>query len=142
MTNFQQLGPGQEIEDAMVLGTVLGAAIDQTGLIAALEAYDEVRRPRSQHVADQGKKLGMLWTGKVEGVGVDPEKLREAFLAWEEWSESFDLAEHRKQALSIMAKKMQVAKPNAKAVKVETSWAEAFLGKSWSDIAYTFKGSL
>lgn len=115
MTNFQQLGPGQELEDAMILGTVLGAAIDRTGLAAALEAYDEVRRPRSQKVADHGKRLGMLWTGMVDGVGMDPQKLREAFLEWHEESEAFDLVEHQRQALTLMAEKLQQKDADTKA---------------------------
>ncbi|KAL9105866.1 MAG: hypothetical protein Q9227_009029 [Pyrenula ochraceoflavens] len=139
MTNFQQLGPGQEIEDAMILGAVLGAAIDRTGVAAALEAYDETRRPRSQQVADHGKRLGMLWTGMVEDVGTNPALLREAFLNWKEVSESFDLAEHRKQALSIMAKKLQTTSPHRGPTKAGTTWSQAMLGYDWSKIAKAYK---
>ena len=109
MTNFQQLGPGQELEDAMVLGAVLREARDHDGLVAALQAYDETRRPRSQSVSDHGKKLGMLWTGLVEDVGIEPKRLRQAFLDWKEESESFDLEEHKAEALRIMQKNLGTA---------------------------------
>ena len=102
MTNFQQLGPGQDLEDAMILGALLRSARDRKDLQAALQAYDETRRPRSQDVADQGKRLGMIWTGMVDGVGTDAEKLRQALLEWKENSESFDLVKHKNEALRIM----------------------------------------
>lgn len=124
MTNFQQLGPGQELEDAMILGTVLRAATSRAGLAAALEAYDEVRRPRSQQVADHGKRLGMLWTGMVDGVGIEPKKLRQAFLDWKEVSESFDLVEHQKEALSIMATKLQEDNKSQGGAKVSEKVSE------------------
>ncbi|KAF2230546.1 hypothetical protein EV356DRAFT_453610 [Viridothelium virens] len=107
MTNFQQLGPGQELEDAMILGTLLREAHDHDDLKAALQAYDETRRPRSQRVAHQGKRLGLLWTGMVDGVGIDPERLRQAFLDWREESESFDLVKHKAEALRIMRKNVK-----------------------------------
>lgn len=133
MTNFQQLGPGQELEDAMILGTVLRAAVDRSGLAAALEAYDEVRRPRSQAVADHGKRLGMLWTGMVEDVGMDPEKLRQAFLDWKEDSESFDLVEHQREALSLMARKLQKSKKHEGVIDGEgkaVGWAQEHFGRT------------
>ncbi|KAI9685963.1 MAG: hypothetical protein M1820_010701 [Bogoriella megaspora] len=102
MTNFQQLGPGQELEDAMILGTLLRRAKSQADIPAALRAYDATRRPRSQSVQDHGKRLGMLWMGMVEDVGIDPESLKEALLDWKEESESFDLEKHKEEAISIM----------------------------------------
>ena len=108
MTNFQQLGPGQDLEDAMILGTLLREARDRKDLQAALQAYDETRRPRSQDVADQGKRLGMLWTGMVDRVGTKAEKLRQALLEWKENSESFDLVKHKAEALQIMQEYRQM----------------------------------
>ena len=113
MTNFQQLGPGQELEDAMVLGTLLREAHDRDGLVAALHAYDETRRPRSQSVADHGKKLGMLWTGMVDGVGIEPEQLKQAFLEWKEESEAFDLEQHKADALKIMRAQLKHGRKGA-----------------------------
>ena len=122
MTNFQQLGPGQQLEDAMILGTLLREAHDHEGLFAALQAYDETRRPRSQSVSDQGKKLGLLWTGMVEGVGIDPHNLKQAFLGWKEESESFDLVEHQAEALRIMRTRL-ASKSKGKSMS-KLSWSE------------------
>lgn len=108
MTNFQQLGPSQQIEDAMILGTLLRLAHSRTDLEAALKAYDTVRRPRAQWVSDHGKRLGYLWMGLDEGVGLDVEKLRDALLKWKEDSEAFDLVKHRDEAIRIMKEGVKV----------------------------------
>ncbi|TKX25780.1 hypothetical protein C1H76_1926 [Elsinoe australis] len=107
MTNFQQLGQGAQVEDAMILGAVLGAAYDRNGVAAALAGYDAVRRPRNEWIAHHGKQLGLLWMGQVPEVGINPDKLTKAFLELKETEEKYDLAESRKQALSIMARKLQ-----------------------------------
>ncbi|KAL6704600.1 hypothetical protein ACN47E_008110 [Coniothyrium glycines] len=114
MTNFQQLGPSQDVEDAMILGAVLGQASagDDYSIDAALYAFDEVRRPRSQWVAEHGKRLGMLWTGMVEGVGIDVAKLRAQFLQWKDDSEAFDAKRHKEAALELMKKKLHDDKGN------------------------------
>lgn len=109
MTNFQQLGPSQDIEDAMILGAVLGKATASSAksIDAALFAYDAVRRPRSQWVAGHGKRLGMMWTGMVEGVGIEVEKLRKEFLKWKEEGEKYDAGKHREEALSVMKERLE-----------------------------------
>ncbi|PSN62385.1 hypothetical protein BS50DRAFT_612701 [Corynespora cassiicola Philippines] len=107
MTNFQQLGPGQEIEDAMILGTLLREVRTKLDINAALFAYDAVRRPRSQWVSEHGKRLGLLWMGMIEGVGVDPSKLRRALLNWKEEGENFDMSAHKADALRIMKRKIR-----------------------------------
>lgn len=113
MTNFQQLGPSQDIEDAMILAAVLGLARADSpdSIDAALYAYDTVRRPRSQWVSEHGKRLGMLWTGMVPEVGLDVGKLRAAFLEWKEKGEEFDAAKHKEEALSVMGRKWKSGKP-------------------------------
>ena len=127
-TNFQQLGPGQDLEDAMILGALLREARDRKDLQAALQAYDETRRPRSQDVADQGKRLGMLWTGMVDGVGTDAEKLKQALLDWKENSEGFDLAKHKDEALSIMEEYRKAAAVKEKGFSTVLGWAQKGMG--------------
>nr|GFD54924.1 hypothetical protein [Tanacetum cinerariifolium] len=41
----------------------------------AFEAYDTVRRPRSQQLVKTSKEAGMLWDFEGEGVGDDLEAL-------------------------------------------------------------------
>ncbi|KAF2795487.1 hypothetical protein K505DRAFT_239782 [Melanomma pulvis-pyrius CBS 109.77] len=113
MTNFQQLGPGQDIEDAMILGTLIREAQNKKGLEAALYAYDAVRRPRSQWVSEHGKRLGWLWMGMVERVGIQVDELRSALLDWKEESEQFDMKTHKAKALEIMEKRLGSRNTNA-----------------------------
>ncbi|KAH7080858.1 hypothetical protein FB567DRAFT_581998 [Paraphoma chrysanthemicola] len=113
MTNFQQLGPSQDIEDALILSAVLGLARADApeSIDAALYAYDAVRRPRSQWVSEHGKRLGMLWTGMVPEVGLDVGRLREAFLEWKEKGEEFDAGKHREEAVRVMRRRWESGKP-------------------------------
>lgn len=113
MTNFQQLGPGQDIEDAMILGTLLGEAQNKRDLEAVLHAYDAVRRPRSQWMSQHGKRLGQLWTGMVEEVGIHVDKLRSALLDWKNESEKFDLHAHKAEAVRIMREMLMSQKYEA-----------------------------
>jgi salicylate hydroxylase len=113
MTNFQQLGPSQDIEDALILSAVLGLARADApeSVDAALYAYDAVRRPRSQWVSEHGKRLGMLWTGMVPEVGLDVGALRKAFLEWKELGEEFDAGKHREEAVRVMRRRWESGKP-------------------------------
>lgn len=88
----------------MILGTLLRSAHTRSDIEAALFAYDTVRRPRSQWVSEHGKRLGWLWTGMVEDVGIDAGKLKKAMLKWKEDSESFDLEQHMRKAVKVMEK--------------------------------------
>lgn len=113
MTNFLEPAASQALEDAMVLGAVLAEARggEPESIEAALFAYDSIRRPRSQWVSDQGKKLGLMWTGMLPDVGMDVEKLREAFLEWKRSSEDFDAKKHKEEALGLMRKRLEGGKP-------------------------------
>jgi len=132
MTNFQQLGPNEQITDGAILGALLGAAVDSDGIAAALQAYDAVRRPRAQHVSEQGKRLGHLWTGTTEA-GTDVEKLRKAFIDWREDMENFSVVGHLKEAQQAMAKNLQAHKQHAQAAPVQ--WLQGFLGLRESQTA-------
>ena len=108
MTNFQEFGPGQDLEDAMILSALLQATSRATDLPTALAVYDAIRRPRTQQVAAHAKHLGLLWTGQVPSVGTDLEKLREALLAGRDVVAGFDLVKHREEALRMLAREMEI----------------------------------
>ena len=78
MSVYQGAGAGQAIEDALVLSSVLGLATQPSQIPAALKAYDEVRKPRSQKAVVTSKEAGHLIglreelverLGGLEGVG-------------------------------------------------------------------------
>ncbi|KAH8731623.1 hypothetical protein GQ44DRAFT_699006 [Phaeosphaeriaceae sp. PMI808] len=113
MTNFKEPGTTQGIEDAMILAAVLGEARGgyTASIEAALLAYDSVRRPRSQWVSNECKRLGLMWSGMLPDVGLDVKKLRAAFLEWKRTSESFDAKKHKEEALMLMREKLEGGKP-------------------------------
>jgi len=78
MTPRMGSGAGQAIEDAMVLETLLAVATSPQQITAAFQAYDEVRRPRSQRIVESSTVTGRIECGRGLGVGLDLAKLREA----------------------------------------------------------------
>ncbi|KAH4804230.1 FAD-dependent monooxygenase elcH [Parastagonospora nodorum] len=128
MTNFQQLGPSQQIEDAMILGTLLRSAHSRADVEAALYAYDTVRRPRSQWVSEHGKRLGWLWTGMVKDVGIDAKKLKKSMLQWKEDSEAFDLKAHKNEAVKIMKQTIKERSGGESVITQEEKMKAGFQG--------------
>ena len=88
----QGAGAGQAIEDALVLAEVLAAAHTKEHVPLALEAYDVIRRPRSQAVVKTSRDAGNLY--KLYGPeGSDMSRIGDNLLtrmSWI-WYESMDL---------------------------------------------------
>lgn len=82
---FQAAGAAQGIEDAVVLSSVLEAILkDQEGdanvttqlpFVAALDAYDSVRRPRAQKQLEQSAEVARMLFFQHEETGDDMEKI-------------------------------------------------------------------
>ena len=75
---FQGSGAGQAIEDALILSHVLGLITSPSGIPAAFQAYDSVRRPRGDKAVRTSEEAGELIglqeemverVGGLEGVG-------------------------------------------------------------------------
>jgi salicylate hydroxylase len=77
-TPWQGSGAGQAIEDAMVLGAVLGNIKSAHQLNAAFRAYDSVRRPRAGRIVASSQETGQIMCGKGPDIGLDVEKIRAA----------------------------------------------------------------
>ncbi|KAK4506308.1 hypothetical protein PRZ48_000038 [Zasmidium cellare] len=100
-TPFQGQGAGQAIEDAYVLSSLFAAidTLDQVPL--AFQAYDKVRRPRSQRVCETSREAGELCALRLKGVNDDP-KLFEQNITWRmDWMWHRDIAGERAEALGI-----------------------------------------
>lgn len=76
-TTNQGAGAGMAVEDAFVLGSLIGAIDSVAGLEQAFKAYDSVRRQRTQNVVVTSRQAGHLWAGELEGVGWDVDKIGE-----------------------------------------------------------------
>ena len=64
--------------------------------------YDEVRRTRTQRIAESSRLSGRIMCGKGDGVGLDPDKLREALAKRWEFIHEFDLKKHKEEALALL----------------------------------------
>ncbi|MCJ1356784.1 MAG: hypothetical protein MMC33_006780 [Icmadophila ericetorum] len=102
LTPWQGSGAGQAIEDAMILETLLATVKNPEQLGPALKVYDEVRRTRTQRIAESSRLSGRIMCGKGDGVGLDPDKLREALAKRWEFIHEFDLKKHKEEALALL----------------------------------------
>lgn len=71
-------------------------------LDAALRAYDEVRRPRTQRIVESSRVTGMIMSGHGEGIGLHVEKMSEGLKERWEFIYDFDLERHKEDALAAL----------------------------------------
>lgn len=71
-------GASQGIEDAMILYAVLGCARGPEDVKKSFQVYDSIRRPRRAWVAIESNRQVVKITGRMDGVGLDMEKLAKA----------------------------------------------------------------
>lgn len=83
-------GAGQAVEDALILSGVMGHVYDGSDIKRAFEAYDQVRRPRSQQQVKAARLAGMVYDMEAPGIGDDLEKLKKQ-LAQRGWLWDHDL---------------------------------------------------
>lgn len=69
---------------------------------AALKAYDEVRRPRTQRVVESSRVTGVIMSGRGEGIEVNVEKIREGLKERWVFIYDFDLERHKEDALAAL----------------------------------------
>lgn len=103
-TPHQGAGAGMAIEDAAVLSVLLGnvKGAGPSGLERAFRAYDAVRRPRTQRLVTTSRDAGMLYDFQKEGVGDDPELIKQDLLQRMKWIWDLDLTQHCKDAVELM----------------------------------------
>ncbi|KAH8812066.1 putative salicylate hydroxylase [Xylogone sp. PMI_703] len=108
-TPHQGAGAGQAIEDAHVLAELLADSRVATAehVAAAFQAYDRVRRPRSQRVVTSSKENADLLCLCYEGVGDDEERLKETWNERYQWLWDVDIPEQAEMARSIMVEMME-----------------------------------
>lgn len=84
-TPHQGAGASLGIEDAYVMGMLLKEVNAPSDFDAAFEAFDHVRRPRTQRLVATSREAGQLYNFELEGIGDDivkaAEKLRTR-MAW------------------------------------------------------------
>jgi salicylate hydroxylase len=108
-TPHQGAGAGQAIEDAHVLAELLGdpRVIEARDALTAFQAYDAVRRPRSQRVVTSSKENAYLLCLRLDGVKDDEGKLRTTFEERLRWLWDIDIQDQAERARQIMVEQME-----------------------------------
>ncbi|KAF1836162.1 FAD/NAD(P)-binding domain-containing protein [Decorospora gaudefroyi] len=101
-TPHQGAGAGMCIEDVYILSELLSQCRDRSTIEKAFEAYDAVRRPRSQKLVRTSREAGMLWDFEGEGVDDDLEKLEENALRRMDWIWDYEIVEDLERAKGMM----------------------------------------
>lgn len=97
---FNGQGAAQAIEDAAVLNAMFKEVTRLEEVDAALQAYDEVRRPRSQKVAALSRQFGRMYAFIEPGVGRDLDKMRKILGAGSAFTNNVDLDAQNEDAIS------------------------------------------
>lgn len=102
-TSFAGQGAAQAIEDASTLCTLFQHIKDVSQISKAFEAYDMVRRPRSQKVVEMSRLFGRIYAFREEGVGDDLNLMRKS-MGEAAWMNNADLQAQNDKAISYFDK--------------------------------------
>jgi salicylate hydroxylase len=102
-TPHQGAGAGQAMEDAFILASLLGDENTKSvsDIPAAFNAYDAVRRPRSQKVVSTSREAGVTYAFQGPA-GDDKEKIREELLRRYGWIWEEDMQKQEEQAKLVL----------------------------------------
>jgi len=95
-------GAGMACEDSYVLSNLLGQIDDAKDIEAAFEAYDGLRRPRSQRLVKHSREQGQLYEFQLEEIGDDGKKLEESLSSRMGWIWDEDLQEELERAKKVL----------------------------------------
>lgn len=101
-TPWQGSGGGFAMEDACLLSGLFEHVETVADAKAALKAYDHIQRPRRQRLVQSSYETGLLTSGCVPRVGIDPEKLKEAMEHRWDWIHNADLEKNREEGIQFM----------------------------------------
>ncbi|KAI9752092.1 MAG: hypothetical protein M1815_000716 [Lichina confinis] len=106
-TPHQGAGAGQALEDALILASVLAdeRVRSPSDIVAAFQAYDAIRRPRSQKVVSTSREAGDMYAYRGP-MGGDLEEIRDNLLARCRWIWDEDMFGHVDQALNVLTQKL------------------------------------
>ncbi|KAJ9605970.1 hypothetical protein H2200_009819 [Cladophialophora chaetospira] len=103
-TPHQGAGAGMAIEDAAVLGRLLGEITtpDPAQLIRAFVAYDTVRRERTRKLVTTSRSRGLLYEFQFPDIGDNDVMIRDAMVRQWDWIWDLDVDAHCREAISLM----------------------------------------
>lgn len=80
-TPHQGAGAGMALEDTYVMSVVLAEIEDASKIEKAFEAFDAVRRPRTQRLVATGREAAEVYECEADGIGEDREAFRRNLVA-------------------------------------------------------------
>ncbi|KAI1746244.1 hypothetical protein F4680DRAFT_400818 [Xylaria scruposa] len=98
---FAGNGAAQALEDAAVLNALLGCIKEPKEIAAALRAFCEIRRPRSQAVVDLSRKFGRIYAFSEDGMHEDPARLKTFFGLTAAMTNYFDVKRQNDDAIKL-----------------------------------------
>ncbi|KIW02747.1 uncharacterized protein PV09_05819 [Verruconis gallopava] len=93
-------GAGMAIEDAFILGNLLGTIDDSAHIEKTFKAYDAVRRTRGTDLVQKSSEQGRLYD--LELVGDDPERLKDELGKRMQWVWNFDITKDLEKAKQML----------------------------------------
>jgi salicylate hydroxylase len=110
---FAGNGAAQALEDAAVLDCLFAHVSEKSDIEAAFEAYDTVRRPRSQAVVDLARKFGRVYAYAEDGMHEDPTEMKKFFAGAAAFTNNADLQKQNEDALRLYETAVKAAKGDA-----------------------------
>jgi len=107
-TPWQGSGGGMSIEDSLILSTLLGRSTTPNDALAALKAYDQVRRPRTQRIVESSRITGSILTGTSEETRQYVDTPGKLLSRWD-FILDIGMEKHRDEAILTMEQELQVA---------------------------------
>ncbi|KAJ3494787.1 hypothetical protein NLG97_g3848 [Lecanicillium saksenae] len=101
MSPWQGSGAGMAIEDAAVLGALLGQVKAPEEISVAFRAYDQVRRPRDQRVVDSSNVTGRMMCLQGAAASVDATGLLGLLGSRWDFIYKFDIHDEIRRAVSL-----------------------------------------
>lgn len=104
---FNGQGAAQSIEDAALLTALFAHVTELERVERAFSVYDELRRPRTQKVAEISRKFGRMYAFAEEGVGDDLDKMRAILGAGAKYTNDVDLEKLNEEGVRRLLEAVQ-----------------------------------
>lgn len=99
---YQAASSSATMEQVLILSTLLGRITSRSDIAPALQAFDEICRPRAQEIEQASLGVELLFTGRAPGVGLEPQLLARSLKQKWDCIQDFDVEGTRHEAIDAM----------------------------------------
>jgi salicylate hydroxylase len=89
------------LEDSAVLDHLFSEIREVSQIPAAFQAFDTVRRPRSQRVVDLARQFGRVYAYAEDGMHEDPARMKQFFAGAAAFTNNADLQRQNDDAMDL-----------------------------------------